>query len=50
MRDEAYWISFGYGNIPWGVGPRIRTWQPYPLAIYISALHTITFLHTITLK
>ena len=42
MRDEAYWISFGYVNIPWGVGPHIRTWQPYPMAIYMSALHTIT--------
>ena len=42
MRDEAYNISYGYFNIPWGVGPRIKTWEPYPLAIYISALHTIT--------
>jgi ABC-type transport system substrate-binding protein len=42
IRDEAYEISIGYLNIPWGVGPRIRTWQPYPLALYISALHTIT--------
>jgi peptide/nickel transport system substrate-binding protein len=42
MRDEAYWISVGYVNIPWGVGPRIGTWEPLPLANYISALHTIT--------
>ncbi len=42
MRDEAYDIPLGYFNIPWGVGPRIRTWQPYPLAFHISALHTIT--------
>ena len=42
LRDEAYEISMGYLNIPFGVGPRIRTWEPYPLANYLSALHTIT--------
>jgi peptide/nickel transport system substrate-binding protein len=42
MRDEAYNISLGYVNIPWGVGPRILTWEPYPLAFYPSAIHTIT--------
>jgi peptide/nickel transport system substrate-binding protein len=42
LRDEAYDISLGYINIPWGVGPRIRTWDPYPVASYPSALHTIT--------
>jgi peptide/nickel transport system substrate-binding protein len=42
FRDEAYWISLGYVNIPWGVGPRIATWEPYPLANYPTGLHTIT--------
>jgi hypothetical protein len=42
LRDEAYDIDIGYVNIPWGVGPRIQTWEPYPLAFYPSALHTIT--------
>ena len=42
VRDEAYIIPIGYINIPWGVGPHIQTWQPYPLAFYPSALHTIT--------
>jgi peptide/nickel transport system substrate-binding protein len=42
MRDEAYDINLGYINIPFGVGPRVLTWQPYPLAFYASALHTIT--------
>jgi peptide/nickel transport system substrate-binding protein len=42
LRDEAYYISPGYMNIPWGVGSRIQTWEPYPLALYFSALHTIT--------
>jgi peptide/nickel transport system substrate-binding protein len=40
--DEAYEISLGYFNIPWGVGPRIATWEPYPLATYPFSLHTIT--------
>ena len=42
MRDEAYDINLGYLNIPWGVGPRILTWEPYPMADYPSAFHTIT--------
>jgi hypothetical protein len=42
MRDEAFNISYGYFNIPWAVGSRIVTWEPYPLAIYISGLHTVT--------
>jgi hypothetical protein len=35
-------MSFGYINIPFGVGSRIETWEPYPLAFYPTALHTIT--------
>jgi peptide/nickel transport system substrate-binding protein len=42
MREEAYDINLGYLNIPFGVGPRVLTWEPYPLAFYPSALHTIT--------
>jgi ABC-type transport system substrate-binding protein len=41
LRDEVYETSLGYINIPWGVGSRIATWQPYPLAVYPSGLHTI---------
>jgi peptide/nickel transport system substrate-binding protein len=42
LREEAYTLAIGYINTPWGVGPRIATWQPYPVAQYASALHTIT--------
>jgi peptide/nickel transport system substrate-binding protein len=42
VRDESHFIGIGYLNIPWGVGPRVETWEPYPLAQWISALHTIT--------
>ena len=42
LQNEAYYVSLGYLNIPWGVGPGILTWEPYPLAFYPSALHTIT--------
>ena len=42
LRDESYWIGVGYFNIPWAVGPRILTWEPYPLSFYPSALWTIT--------
>ena len=42
LRDEAYYLPLGYINIPWGVGPRVLTWEPLPLALYPSGLHTIT--------
>ena len=42
LKDESYYLAIGYLNIPWGLGPRVVTWQPYPLALYPSALHTIT--------
>ena len=42
LREEAYQISVGYINAPWGIGPRIKTWEPYRVAEYASALHTIT--------
>jgi ABC-type transport system substrate-binding protein len=42
LRRESYMLGVGYANIPWGVGPRVKTWRPYPLAGYPSALFTIT--------
>ena len=42
LREEAYYTPLGYINIPWGVGPRVVTWEPLPLALYPSNLHTIT--------
>jgi hypothetical protein len=42
LREEAYQIPMGYINAPWGVGPRIVKWEPFPVAEYASALHTIT--------
>ena len=41
-RDESNELMMGYVNIPWGVGPRIKTWEPYPLAFYVNSVHTIT--------
>jgi len=42
LWDETPTLSIGYVNIPWAAGPRVSTWKPYPLALYPSALHTIT--------
>jgi peptide/nickel transport system substrate-binding protein len=42
FREETYHIGIGYANTPWAVGPRVLTWQPYPLTLYPSALHSIT--------
>jgi ABC-type transport system substrate-binding protein len=42
LRDETYYLGIGYYNVPWAVGPRVLTWQPLPLALYASALHTLT--------
>ncbi len=41
-RDESNELMMGYVNIPWGVGPRVLTWEPYPLAFYVNSIHTIT--------
>jgi ABC-type transport system substrate-binding protein len=40
-KDEGYEIGIGYANIPWGVGSRIASWEPYPLAPNVSGLHTV---------
>jgi ABC-type transport system substrate-binding protein len=42
LWEEAYDMSVGYVNIPWGVGPDVLTWEPYPVTDYLSAPHTIT--------
>ena len=34
--------SLGILNLPWGVGPRISGWEPWPMTPYNSAFHTIT--------
>jgi hypothetical protein len=42
LREEQYELGIGYVNIPWAVGSRVLTWEPFPLAFYPSAYHTIT--------
>ena len=42
LRDEQYHLGIGYVNIPWAVGPRVLTWQPWPFSFYPSNLHGIT--------
>jgi peptide/nickel transport system substrate-binding protein len=42
LREEAYELGIGYINIPWAVGPRVVTWQPWPFSFYPSNLHGIT--------
>lgn len=42
VRDEHYDISIGYIHLPWGVGPRIATWTPWPMNSNPSAWWTIT--------
>jgi ABC-type transport system substrate-binding protein len=34
-------VSIGSYNPVWGVGKRVKSWQPYPLVEIASALHTI---------
>ena len=42
IREEHYMSSLGILNLPWGVGPRIASWDPWPMTPYNSAFHTIT--------
>ena len=41
LKEESYHLGLGYLNLPWGVGPRIETWQPHPLSQHATAFHTI---------
>jgi peptide/nickel transport system substrate-binding protein len=41
VRDEALTLILGYVNTPWGVGPRVETWTPWPLTDYASAIWTV---------
>jgi peptide/nickel transport system substrate-binding protein len=42
LRDESYELGIGYVNIPWAVGPRVQTWQPFTFSFFPSGMHTIT--------
>lgn len=41
LREEHYELGIGYLNIPWAVNSRVSAWEPYSLAFYPSAFHTI---------
>ena len=42
LQEETHYILPGYVNVPFGVGKRVLTWEPYSLKRHFSALHTIT--------
>jgi peptide/nickel transport system substrate-binding protein len=42
LREETHELGIGYVNIPWAVGPRVKTWQPFAFSFYPSGMHTIT--------
>ena len=31
LREESYAFGAGYVDLPWGVGPRITSWEPWPM-------------------
>ena len=35
-------VGIGFVNIPWGVGPIVKTWQPRPLSQQATGLYTMT--------
>lgn len=41
LIDDAYYMSPGYINVPFGVGPRVESWEPYALKSFFSALYTV---------
>ena len=41
VREEALTLILGYVNTPWGVGPRVEEWSPWPLTDYASAIWTV---------
>ena len=42
LWDEHIELAVGYVNTPWGLGPRIDAWEPWPLALHMTGRHTIT--------
>ena len=42
LRDEHYALSIGYVNTPWGLGPRIAAWEPWPTTPTPSGQYTMT--------
>ena len=41
LYEEHYEFSTGYVNLPWGVGPRIASWEPWPVVAYQTAIWTM---------
>ena len=41
LYEEHYEFSTGYVNLPWGVGPRIAAWEPWPVVPYQTAIWTM---------
>ena len=39
--EEHYEFGTGYVNLPWGVGPRIAAWDPWPVVAYQTAIWTM---------
>ena len=42
LWDQHHALGIGYVNIPWGVGPRIKTWEPWPRCEFPCGRYTIT--------
>ncbi len=42
LWDEQFELAIGYVNTPWGLGPRIDSWEPWPLALHPTGRHNIT--------
>ena len=41
MKDDQYELGIGYLNIPWAVGPRVKSWEPLNLALFPNNLHNL---------
>jgi peptide/nickel transport system substrate-binding protein len=42
LHDLSLEMAIGYVNIPWGLGPRIDNFEPWPLAFHPTGRHTLT--------
>ncbi len=41
LRDQAYYWGPFSSNVPWGVGPRLKSYEPWTLVPYFTAVWTI---------
>jgi hypothetical protein len=41
LQDQHHYWSVFYTNLPWGLGPRVKSYEPWTLVPYVTAIWTV---------